>query len=101
MSITHDGEIKDGVTTDHLIEMQAKFDFGLALELLKDGHKLTRAGWNGKGMWLTHISGGTFEREEENYEALPYIAMKTAQDAIVPWLASQTDLLAEDWIVIE
>ena len=72
-------------------------NFGKALELLKQGKKVARKGWNGKMMWLILLEpdlvGETFER----YPLVPYIAMKTADDKIVPWLASQTDVLAEDW----
>lgn len=76
--------------------------FGLALEALKVGKRVTRAGWNGKGMWLTLVG-------EEHYDVgiktagdcalLPWIGMKTADNKFVPWLASQTDVLAEDWMV--
>lgn len=70
--------------------------FGHAVEALKAGHAVQRQGWNGKGMWLelqrpTALSKMT----------LPYIYMKTADDNLVPWLASQTDVLANDWRVFE
>ena len=86
-------------------------DFGFAIEALKRGSKVTRKGWNGKGMFLFLVSGSTFkvnrppllgiykEGTEINY--LPHIDMKTADDKIVPWLASQTDMLAEDWQILE
>ncbi|WP_343609294.1 DUF2829 domain-containing protein [Novosphingobium sp.] len=75
--------------------------FGHAVELLKAGHKVARAGWNGKGMWLMLMSGGeTTLPTDETFSALPFIVMKTVQDTVVPWLASQTDVLAEDWTVI-
>ena len=68
-------------------------DFGAALQQLKVGGKVTRKGWNGKGMWLCYVPReGTW---------LPFIAMKTVQGGFVPWLASQTDMLAEDWEVLE
>jgi hypothetical protein len=84
--------------------------FGHAVEMLKQGHKVARAGWNGKGMFLFLVPGSRFkvnrppllgiyeEGTEINYHA--HIDMKTAQDTVVPWLASQTDVLAEDWTVI-
>lgn len=72
--------------------------FGLALDALKKGYRVSRAGWNGKGMWLTRINGNA-NFAETTYEQLPYIAMKTVDNKIVPWLASQTDLLAEDWSI--
>ena len=68
------------------------FDFGSALHFLKDGGAVTRRGWNGKGMYLR------LQRPDENSKmTLPYIYMCTVQDDLVPWLASQTDLLSEDW----
>lgn len=100
----------------------AGLPFGLALEALKLGKKLARAGWNGKGMWLRLIQpygmhpdqGGDpsgayfnpyFKASDNNVHAigtmLPWIGMKTACNGFVPWLASQTDVLAEDWQVFE
>lgn len=53
---------------------------------------MCRSGWNGKGMWLC------LQRSDEHSKmTLPYIYMKTADDQLVPWVASQTDLLAGDW----
>ena len=69
-----------------------RLDFGLALVALKRGGKVARAGWNGKGMWLALQTP-----DEGSKMSLPYIYMKTVDDKLVPWLASQTDLLAEDW----
>lgn len=69
-------------------------DFGYALRFLKAGRRVTRAGWNGKGMWLRLAIP-----EDELW--LPYIIMSTVTNQLVPWLASQTDMLAEDWIVLE
>lgn len=68
-------------------------DFGEAIRALKDGDKVSRPGWNGKGMFLA------LQRPDANSaNTLPYIWMKTADNHRVPWLASQTDMLAEDWI---
>lgn len=70
------------------------FDFGVALTQLKSGFKVARAGWNGKGMWLA------LQRPDANSKmTLPYIYMSTVTGDLVPWLASQTDMLAEDWQV--
>jgi hypothetical protein len=74
-------------------------DFGWALLCLKAGNKMARRGWNGKGMFLFCVS--EWECQQEHYPALPFIAMKTADDKVVPWLASQTDLLAEDWELVD
>ena len=71
-------------------------DFGAAIARLKDGNKVSRVGWNGKGMWLEHQVP-----DEHSKMSLPYIYMKTADDRLVPWLASQTDVLAEDWNTLE
>jgi hypothetical protein len=90
-------------------------DFQDALMHLKDGYRITRAGWNGKGMWLT-LSPGCAElrpdriwpEQIQDYANMhggtaafrPYIMMLTAQGDFVPWVASHTDLLAEDWQVL-
>ncbi len=66
--------------------------FSWALERLKEGATVTRKGWNGKGMWLE----AQFP-DEYSKMSLPYIYMKTATDDLIPWLASHTDLFAEDW----
>ena len=72
-----------------------KFSFGIAVAYLKEGGKVARVGWNGKGMWLK------LQVPDENSKmSLPYIYMKTADGQQVPWLASQTDVLAEDWVLI-
>ena len=92
-------------------------DFGNALNSLKLGMKVARAGWNGKGMWLVLVPGtpnaelreGTPYRTalgQESCEILPHIDMWTVnaegRRAMLPgWVASQTDMLAEDWLVIE
>jgi hypothetical protein len=75
--------------------------FGLAIDALKKGLKVQRTGWNGKGMWLE------LQRPDAHSKmTLPYIFMSYPDDAIntpgarVPWLASQTDMLAEDWMVV-
>jgi len=82
-------------------------NFGHALDHLQKGGKVARAGWNGKGMFLFLVPGSQFQVNRPpllgiypegttiNYHA--HIDMKTAQDTVVPWLASQTDVLAEDW----
>lgn len=89
------------------------FDFGLALDFLKEGRRVARAGWNGQtqagdGMWLILIPGSTITVSDGrplakafpvgtvvNYHA--HIDMKTADGTLVPWLCSQTDMLADDW----
>lgn len=73
--------------------------FGLAIEALKKGERVARAGWNGKGMWLYRVNGNS-NFSAVTYEHLPFIAMKTADNKVVPWLASQTDMLADDWQIV-
>lgn len=83
--------------------------FGMAIEAMKAGHKVARAGWNGKGMFIYHVPGGNYKAQTDAAKSTlgdvvpygPYIAMKTAQGNVVPWLASQTDVLAEDWEIVE
>lgn len=65
---------------------------GWAVKELQDGQRVCRSGWNGKGMWLE------LQRPDANSKmTLPYVFMSTAQGDLVPWLCSQTDLLATDW----
>jgi hypothetical protein len=85
-----------------------EFGFGTALEELKAGSKVARSGWNGKGMFIYYVPAASYPAQteiakKEFGETVPYgayIAMKTAQGNVVPWLASQTDVLADDWQVV-
>ena len=87
------------------------FDFSQALILLKKGERVARKGWNGKGQFVFLVQGSKFkvnrpplnEFYEEGTEITyqPHIDIKTAQDTVVPWLASQGDLLAEDWVTVD
>lgn len=74
--------------------------FGEALEALKQGAKVSREGWNGKGMWLCLIP-----HSNNSWHGFPMqdcIGMKTADNKMQPgWLASQADMLAEDWCIVE
>lgn len=71
-------------------------DFGVALRLMKDkGYKMTRKGWNGKGQYV-QIQYPT----ETSKMTLPYFYIQTVDGNLVPWLASQTDLLVEDWEIV-
>ena len=96
-------------------------NFGKALEALKEGKKVSRKGWNGKGMYIYLVHGFDCDKENLRNEAskflshddvamhgtgvatfLSHIDMRTANgDVCVGWLASQTDMLAEDWIVLK
>ena len=93
-----------------------KLTFGEALEALKAGMKITRKGWNGKGMFLFLLPAGIIPKSaihdpnlrdvlqdsgKDSFEALASIRMKTADNKILTgWLASQTDMLAEDWVIV-
>lgn len=81
----------------------AGLTFGEALQELKAGARVTRSGWNGKGMFVFYnrengqkhlLADGSIHKRRD------YLAIKTADDWIVPWVASQTDILAEDWYVM-
>lgn len=85
-------------------------DFSEALQNIKAGQKVARSGWNGKGMFIFLVNGSTFkvnrppllgiypEGTEINYHA--HVGMRTADGQIVPWLCSQTDMLANDWTLV-
>jgi hypothetical protein len=85
-------------------------NIGEAVEAMKAGKRVARAGWNGKGMFLFLVNGSTFkvnrppllgiypEGTEIRYHA--HVDMKTADGQVVPWLCSQTDLLASDWEIV-
>lgn len=81
-------------------------NFGDAIAALKSGYKVARAGWNGKSMWLSYLDPymnkqfTLIEKDDAEGTFSPYIGMKTADNKYVPWLASQTDLLSCDWVVI-
>ena len=86
-------------------------DFGYAVKIMKDGKRVSRIGWNGKGMFLSLVKGrdtdyhvnsevfgtGNDGNSQDQLPVLDAIYMKTADNKLVPWLASQTDVLAEDW----
>jgi len=87
-----------GLTEDQKKDSMDTMDFGDALAALKAGSKVARNGWNGKGMWLE-----LQVPDEYSHMTLPYVYLNYPEDAQntpgarVPWLASQTDMLAEDW----
>ena len=70
-------------------------NFEGALTEIKRGKLLTRRGWNGKNQWVA------LQTPDENSKmTLPYLYINTVESNFVPWLASQTDLLAEDWEMV-
>lgn len=76
--------------------------FGDALHFLKHGSAVARTGWNGKGMYVFLIGADTWELTTATDKAplMSFLALRTADGKVVPWLASQTDMLAEDWMVL-
>lgn len=78
-----------------MITLPADTSFGAAIRWLRAGHKVSRGGWNGKGMWLA-----LQVPDEHSKMGLPYIYMSTVGGALVPWLASQTDVLGDDWGIV-
>jgi Protein of unknown function (DUF2829) len=71
-------------------------DFSSALRELRAAKRITRAGWNGKGMWLA------LQRPDENSKMKrPYIYISIITGELVPWVASHGDLLADDWYVVD
>lgn len=90
--------------------MSEERDFGWALMELRMGLKIQRTGWNGKGMFVVlqkgypdgipinqNTSDATGVPKGTVCKFLPYLMMKTVEGSFVPWLASQTDILATDW----
>ena len=85
-------------------------DFSDALRLVKQGSRVARQGWNAQGMFIFLVPGSTFkvnrppllgiypEGTQINYHG--HVDMRTANGQVVPWLCSQTDMLAEDWQLI-
>ena len=94
--------------------MEEFFDFGSAIKHLKDGKRVCREGWNGKGMYITYQPGypngipvnantakATGVPEGTKLKFHPYILMKTSKWTFVPWVASNIDILAEDWMIAD
>ena len=67
-------------------------DIGQAVRRLLSGDRIARAGWNGRGQYLELQTP-----DEDSKMTLPYVYIHTVQGDLVPWLCSQTDLLANDW----
>lgn len=96
--------------------MTENLNFGDAIAALKQGKKVARKGWNGKGMFLFLLAAGTIPKTaihdpklrevlenngSDSFEALASIRMKTADNKILTgWLASQSDMLSDDWEIV-
>lgn len=95
--------------------MKSNLDFGSAIRALKEGKKVCREGWNGKGMYLWLLPGEEIQKkwvrderllesfgERDSLPMLGTIRMFTADKKVLTgWLASQTDMLSEDWCVLD
>ena len=81
------------------------FDFGEAIKQLKDGLKVARCGWNGKGIYIELQVPDVNSKMTAPYIFIDTTGLETNNDLApksrVPWLASQTDMLAEDWILVD
>lgn len=98
--------------------MKENLNFGQAIEALKEGKRVARQGWNGKGMFLFLLPEGNniptkvihdealrkvieTETGRDTFDAYGSIRMWTADKKVLTgWLASQTDMLSEDWVII-
>lgn len=113
-----DGNECLGAAYKNPVTMTKGLNFGQALEALKSGQRVCREGWNGKNMWIAYTPGSQFpgesakkghaaallakERPGELITLGAHIDMKAADGTlVVGWLASQTDMLAEDWCILE
>lgn len=88
---------------------------GDVVSALRSGERVRRKGWNGKGLWLAYVKGDDWgcayaghpmeERKDEQavivQPLMPMIVMRTADGRLVPWLCSQTDLLANDYEILK
>jgi hypothetical protein len=70
--------------------------FGEVLVQLKKGQRATRNGWNGKGMWIELQVPDAHSKMTR-----PYIFMRTVDGDLIPWVASQTDILVDDWMILD
>lgn len=86
------------------------FTFSVALERLKNGDKVARQGWNGKGMFIFLVGGSQFDVNRPPLLGIfpvgtrisyrPHIDIKNVDDSITVWTPSATDLMADDWIIV-
>jgi hypothetical protein len=114
---TRDGDVLDTPNIDRYKDREdwsvtdGSMGFDFAIRALKNGKRVARNGWNGKGMWLYLVPGSTFQVSEgrplaahspvgESVNYRPHIDMKTADGSHVPWVASQTDMLSNDWVLV-
>lgn len=85
------------------------FSFSIALEALKNGKKLARTGWNGKGLYIYHVPANSYPpaskiAKEEFGNSVPYaayLALKNNDGKVHTWAPSISDCLAEDWEIVK
>ena len=108
-------EIKKYIGGNKVVKGKERTDFGWALDKMRHGFKVMRNGWNGKGMYIWLVGSTRVQKswikepglleaigDQESIECLGFIRMKTADNKILSgWLASQTDMLSEDWEIYE
>ena len=92
------------------IANEGAWSFGKALEAMKEGKRVTRTNWNGKGQYVFIADGVEFHTDADISEfsgsadgvfVAPMFVLRTAQGNLQPgWLATQSDLLAEDWYAV-
>ena len=97
---------------DEITNMAAEttgLDFGTAIDAAKNGQRVARAGWNGKGMYVflaevaeLHTDADLSEFADQSTEISDLLVLRTAQKTLQPgWLATQSDMLAEDWYILD
>ncbi|WP_223257234.1 DUF2829 domain-containing protein [Bacillus halotolerans] len=108
--------VKDEYVREEILEKVSEYKekkdapmkFGEALDLLNEGREIARLGWNGKGMFLYLIKGNKLAKALKygfgEYLGEPtfndFIVMKTADNMLIPWVPSQTDIRAKDWVIV-
>lgn len=98
-------------TLQHMLNCEEKteFDFGVAVTMMREGHKIARKGWNGKGMFVYYVPANSYKTQTEvakkefgEYAKYNhYMALKGVDGVVSTWVPSVTDCLAEDWVVVE
>lgn len=105
-----DGKVQAETAVEAELDVDL-MDFSSALVMIRGGHRMARRGWNGKGMFLFLVNGSRFAvnrapllgiyPEGTVIDYRPHIDMRTADGQIVPWVASQSDLLEDDWCLAD
>lgn len=97
----------------NILPKTERLSFGDAVAALKEGLRVARSGWNGKGMFLYYVPENKYPASRNEHgtmvgvfedDMIPYreyIALKTVDNQVVPWTPSISDALAEDWQIVE